>query len=126
MTTPDLFFTRIEVRQMPGFPTGGLCLDNLSPGVNIVYGPNASGKSTLARVIQKLLRPTDPPHEQQKLFVLRQFLLPLVETRNGQDLNARREALLHHLHRLRHLDPLLLHRVAVADGLHEMGRRLTR
>lgn len=50
-------FTRIEVRQMPGFPRGGLAVDGLAEGINVVYGPNASGKTTLARAMQRLLRP---------------------------------------------------------------------
>lgn len=50
-------FTRIDVRQMPGFPRGGLAVDGLATGINVVYGPNASGKTTLARAMQRLLRP---------------------------------------------------------------------
>ena len=62
MNPPALFFTSIEIRRMPGFPTGDLEVDDLCPGVNIIYGPNASGKTTLGRAIHRLLRPTDPPH----------------------------------------------------------------
>src|SRR6266478_2017314 len=53
----SVYFTRIDVRQMPGFPRGGLAVDGLSEGINVVYGPNASGKTTLARAMQRLLRP---------------------------------------------------------------------
>lgn len=49
-------FTRIDVRQMPGFPRGGLAVVGLAGGINVVYGPNASGKTTLARAMQRLLR----------------------------------------------------------------------
>jgi energy-coupling factor transporter ATP-binding protein EcfA2 len=55
--SPAVHFTRVEVRQMPGFPRGGLALDGLVGGVNVVYGPNASGKTTLVRAMQRLLRP---------------------------------------------------------------------
>lgn len=50
-------FTRIDVQRMPGFPRGGLAVDGLAAGINVVYGPNASGKTTLARAMQRLLRP---------------------------------------------------------------------
>ena len=62
MNPPALFFKSIEIRRMPGFPKGDLEVDDLCPGVNVVYGPNASGKTTLGRAIHRLLRPTDPPH----------------------------------------------------------------
>ena len=55
MNLPALFFTLIEIRRMPGFPKGGLEVDDLCPGVNIIYGPNASGKTTLSRAIHRLL-----------------------------------------------------------------------
>jgi energy-coupling factor transporter ATP-binding protein EcfA2 len=50
-----LWFRQLLVRRMPGFPGGGLRLDALSPGINLVHGPNASGKTTLARALQSLL-----------------------------------------------------------------------
>lgn len=68
MTTPELYFQSISIRRMPGFPDGGFAIDDLCPGVNIVYGPNASGKTTLSRAIQKLLRPHEPPHQSRSLI----------------------------------------------------------
>lgn len=68
MTPPELYFQKIRIRRMPGFPDGGFTIDDLCPGVNIVYGPNASGKTTLSRAIQKLLRPQEPPHESRSLI----------------------------------------------------------
>lgn len=68
MSPPNLRFKRIEIRRMPGFPRGGIDVEELSPGVNVIYGPNGSGKTTLSRAIQKLLRPGDPPHEERSLF----------------------------------------------------------
>ncbi len=52
-----IHFTRIDIRRMPGFPRGGLNIANFAPGINVVYGPNASGKTTLGRAMQRLLRP---------------------------------------------------------------------
>jgi len=62
-----LHFQDIDLRRMPGFPSGGFRVTDLSPGVNIVYGPNSSGKTTLGRAICKLLRPADPPHQERSL-----------------------------------------------------------
>ena len=80
MNLPALFFTLIEIRRMPGFPNGDLEVDDLCPGVNIIHGPNASGKSTLGQAIHRLLRPTDPPHGNESLratFVLNDVPLSL-------------------------------------------------
>ncbi len=61
MNGKNFFFQRIEVKQMPGFPTGrGFTVSGLCSGVNIIYGPNASGKTTLARAIHILLHGIDP------------------------------------------------------------------
>ena len=55
---------------MPGFPRGGFRVDGLCPGVNIVYGPNASGKTTLGRAIRRLLRPEDRAADRDSLWTL--------------------------------------------------------
>ena len=68
MKHPQLSLERLEIRRMPGFPRGGLDVDELCPGVNVIYGPNGSGKTTLSRAIQKLLRPRDPPYEDRSLL----------------------------------------------------------
>jgi energy-coupling factor transporter ATP-binding protein EcfA2 len=67
IASPDLSFRRIEIRRMPGFPSGGFTVEDLCPGVNIIYGPNASGKTTLSRAIQRLLRVRDGRAEQHSL-----------------------------------------------------------
>lgn len=67
MTTPDLSFQSIEIRQMPGFPQGGLSLKKLCPGVNIVYGPNASGKTTLGKAISSLLKQSSDARDRDSL-----------------------------------------------------------
>lgn len=57
MSTDALRFEAVTLRRMPGFPRGGFELRGLSPGVNIVYGPNASGKTTTATALNELLWP---------------------------------------------------------------------
>jgi DNA repair protein SbcC/Rad50 len=57
----SLIFRQIGVRRMPGFPGGGPRLDELSPGINLVHGPNASGKTTTAMALQALLWPRTAP-----------------------------------------------------------------
>ena len=45
----------LSVHKMPGFPRGMEPFTGLSPNINIIAGPNASGKSSTARVIQSLI-----------------------------------------------------------------------
>jgi uncharacterized protein YhaN len=59
MKQPDLAFQRITVHEMPGFEDGGFSLDGLDPCINIITGPNASGKTTTARALTLLLWPSD-------------------------------------------------------------------
>ena len=54
-----LVFGRLEVRRSPGIQTP-YTLDDLCDGINIIHGPNASGKTTSAQAIHALLWP-DPP-----------------------------------------------------------------
>ncbi len=61
------FFKSIEIRRMPGFQRGDLALPELSPGINVIYGPNASGKTTLGKAIHHLLRPTEGATDQVSL-----------------------------------------------------------
>ena len=70
MSKPALSFRSIDIRRMPGFPRGGFRVDGLCPGVNIVYGPNASGKTTLGRAIRRLLRPEEKTAERYSLWTL--------------------------------------------------------
>ncbi len=56
MKIPSLSFTDVTIREMPGFETGGFPIENLAAGINIIYGPNASGKSSLSRAMGVLLR----------------------------------------------------------------------
>jgi energy-coupling factor transporter ATP-binding protein EcfA2 len=45
----------LSVRKMPGFPRGMEPFTGLSPDINLIAGPNASGKSSTARLIQGLI-----------------------------------------------------------------------
>lgn len=56
-----LVFRGLTVRRMPGFPGGGPRLSELSPGINLIHGPNASGKTTVALALQSLLWPQSAP-----------------------------------------------------------------
>jgi len=48
----SLRFESVEVHKMYGLRHSGVAVDDLSDGVNVIYGPNASGKSTLARALR--------------------------------------------------------------------------
>ena len=48
---------RLSIRRMPGFEQKGFDLPELSEGLNVVIGPNASGKTTACRAIRGLLWP---------------------------------------------------------------------
>lgn len=52
-----LAFEAIEIRRFPGFERRGFELGDLSPGINLIHGPQATGKSTLGRVVEGLLWP---------------------------------------------------------------------
>ena len=57
MSEEELVVDDVEIVKAPGFDTGGFPVDDLSPGINLVCGPNASGKTTLATSLQWLLWP---------------------------------------------------------------------
>lgn len=59
----SLVFRELAIRRMPGFPGGGPRLENLSPGINLIHGPNASGKTTAALALQGLLWPRTAPEQ---------------------------------------------------------------
>ena len=58
----------LAVRQMPGFSNGLGKLEGLSANINIIIGPNASGKSSTARLIQSLLWKKQAPGNQATAF----------------------------------------------------------
>jgi DNA repair exonuclease SbcCD ATPase subunit len=47
----------VDVERAPGFETGGVSIEDLSPKVNVVCGGNAAGKTTLSRAIRWSLWP---------------------------------------------------------------------
>lgn len=56
MSDREFVFQTVAIDHMPGFPpTRAFALDDLSPGINIVYGPNASGKTTLSKALRGLM-----------------------------------------------------------------------
>lgn len=47
----------LQIQATPGFEAGGFTVEGFAHGVTIVHGPNASGKTTIARSVQSLLWP---------------------------------------------------------------------
>ena len=46
---------RIAIRRLPGIPRPGFELDGFGDGINIVVGPNASGKTSIPRAVRAAL-----------------------------------------------------------------------
>ena len=55
--TESLFFKEVRIDRMYGLRFD-LCLSDLSPHLNIVFGPNGSGKTTIANALNGLLLPS--------------------------------------------------------------------
>src|SRR5699024_4207382 len=55
MKKDSFTLTTLNVNKMPGLPRGLSPYRDLSPNINIIAGPNASGKSSTARDIHKLI-----------------------------------------------------------------------
>jgi uncharacterized protein YhaN len=51
--------TDLDIQKMPGLPRGLKAYEGLSPNINIIAGPNASGKSSTARAIQRIIWQVD-------------------------------------------------------------------
>lgn len=49
--------SRLRILRAPGFEVEGFRVPDLDPGVNLIHGPNAVGKTTMARALQTLLWP---------------------------------------------------------------------
>lgn len=57
MSRDPIYFDEIQIVQAPGFETGGFDVDGLCSGINVVHGPNAAGKTTLAESLEWLCWP---------------------------------------------------------------------
>ncbi len=55
MSRPAVQLDSFSLHHAPGIIDGGFNIDALSPGINLVYGSNGSGKSTMALLIELLL-----------------------------------------------------------------------
>jgi DNA repair exonuclease SbcCD ATPase subunit len=51
----------VAIDRAPGFETAGFTVEDFSPGVNVVYGANAAGKTTLSEAIRWSLWPDEAP-----------------------------------------------------------------
>ncbi len=57
-TNEEIFrFNSLRLQKMPGIDPPGFNINDLAPGVNIIHGPNAAGKTTVARALNLLLWP---------------------------------------------------------------------
>ncbi len=72
MSKKSLKMRAVKIEKAPGFRDGGFAVDNLCDGVNIIYGPNASGKTTFSRAIFTLLWPED---NERTMNLLADFVL---------------------------------------------------
>lgn len=61
-------FKELSIRKTPGFPDGMPKYESFSPNLNIVVGPNASGKSSTARVIRQLIWKQGGNHTEAEAF----------------------------------------------------------
>jgi energy-coupling factor transporter ATP-binding protein EcfA2 len=59
MGKKPLIIREINLRKVPGFPSGIMAIKGLARNINLVAGPNASGKSTTAKAIRQVLWPQD-------------------------------------------------------------------
>ncbi len=64
---PALTFSALTVRRMPGFEREGFRLEGFAPGLTVIVGPNASGKTTTARALAALLWPANAPRRKVSL-----------------------------------------------------------
>lgn len=82
----NLKFEQLRIRRFPGFRReDGFAVGDLSPGINVIYGPNGSGKTTIGKAILSLLW---PERSLSDCHLLGQFTLGddewLVEKVSGQ------------------------------------------
>ncbi|MFO8087023.1 MAG: hypothetical protein R6T91_04340 [Bacteroidales bacterium] len=61
---------KLKIHRMPGLPNGLIALDNLAPNINVIFGENTSGKSSTARMIQKIIWPENTKRHRAESTVL--------------------------------------------------------
>ena len=49
----------LSIQKIPGFPSGISAYKDFATNINIIAGPNASGKSSTARVLKQLIWPNN-------------------------------------------------------------------
>ncbi|MFB6262849.1 MAG: ATP-binding protein [Bradymonadaceae bacterium] len=67
MSADPLIVEDVEVDRLRGFDGRGFLLEELSSALNVVYGPNASGKTTLGVALERLLWPRELTDGRQRL-----------------------------------------------------------
>lgn len=55
MQKPALIIHSLSIHTMPGFPNGLKSMNSLAKNINVIAGPNASGKSSTARMMQQVI-----------------------------------------------------------------------
>ena len=54
---------RLAIRRLPGIPFPGFEIDGIGDGINVVHGPNASGKTSISRAMRAVLYPSELARE---------------------------------------------------------------
>ncbi len=93
MSNDSLRFKSLDIRQMPGFPDGLYHYEEFDEQINIIAGPNASGKSSTAHALQQMIWPrqgkelqaTARLHINGKEWVIQKNLSRLSVQREGMD-----------------------------------------
>lgn len=62
-------FIKLTVNNVPGIDDG-FCLEEINPGINIVVGPNGSGKTSTRRALDAVLWPTKSDDHKKSLLNL--------------------------------------------------------
>jgi uncharacterized protein YhaN len=57
MTNDPIDVEEVTIRRAPGFESEGFAVEDICSGINIVHGPNATGKTTFAKSIEGLFWP---------------------------------------------------------------------
>lgn len=74
----------LSIQKMPGFPRGLEAYKDFAANINIIAGPNASGKSSTARIIQKVIwrNHTDGIHAESSTKIDKEYWDIKIDSRN--------------------------------------------